>query len=89
MLFGQVHEVIIDDQGSMKINEVTRTCCKNVNSSNQHDNRPPWNVRMMVGRSMHDLFKVMALGLGASEAELKKKHRELSRLYHPDKHDAP
>jgi len=29
----------------------------------------------------------MDLGLGASEAELKKRYRELSRLYHPDKHD--
>ena len=36
---------------------------------------------------MYDSFKVLGLGLGASEAELKKKYRELSRLYHPDKHD--
>lgn len=42
----------------------------------------------MVGRSMYDSFKVLGLGLGASEAELKKKYRELSRLYHPDKHDS-
>jgi len=37
---------------------------------------------------MYDSFKVLGLGLGASEAEIKQKYRELSRLYHPDKHDA-
>jgi len=42
----------------------------------------------MVGRSIYDSFKVLDLGLGASEAELKKRYRELSRLYHPDKHDS-
>ena len=158
LLFGQVHDVTIDDQGSMKdwINEVMceeywnglvrclldkraelperpatwtrrRRSPRNHensdyqhpfnddtsqdDSSNQHDDRPPSPPRRsrvpprrrreeerqqqerpydpeMVGRSMYDSFKVLGLGLGASEAEVKQKYRELSRLYHPDKHDA-
>jgi len=157
LLFGQVHDVTIDDQGSMKdwINEVMceeywnglvrclldksaelperpatwtrrRRSPRNHensdyqhpfnddtsqdDSSNQHDDRPPSPPRRsrvpprrrreeerqqqerpydpeMVGRSMYDSFKVLGLGLGASEAEVKQKYRELSRLYHPDKHD--
>ena len=34
-----------------------------------------------------DSLKVLGLGLGASEAEVKAKYRALSRIYHPDKHD--
>ena len=36
---------------------------------------------------MYDSLKIFGLGLGASEAEVKIKYRQLSRMYHPDKHD--
>ena len=34
-----------------------------------------------------DSFKVLGLGLGASESEVKLRFRALSRVYHPDKHN--
>jgi len=40
-----------------------------------------------VGRYMYDSLKIFGLGLGASETEVKIKYRQLSRKYHPDKHD--
>ena len=36
---------------------------------------------------MYDLFKVLDLGIGASEMGVKVQLRKLSRLYHPDKHN--
>ena len=42
----------------------------------------------MVGCSLSDLFKVLGLGLGATETEVKVQYRALSsRIYHPDQHD--
>ena len=40
-----------------------------------------------VGRSLFDSLKVLGLGLGATEREVKTNYRALSRMYHPDKHD--
>ena len=40
-----------------------------------------------VGRVMYDSFKVLGLSLGASETEVKVAYRNLSRKYHPDKHN--
>jgi curved DNA-binding protein CbpA len=34
---------------------------------------------------LYDSFKILGLGLGASEKEVKLAYRELARLYHPDK----
>ena len=42
----------------------------------------------MVGHSLHDSFKVLDLGIGASEMEVKVQFRKLSRIYHPDKHNS-
>ncbi len=41
----------------------------------------------MVGRSLSDSFKVLGLGLGATEMEVKVQYRALSCIYHPDRHD--
>jgi hypothetical protein len=41
----------------------------------------------MVGRSMSHLLKILGLGLGASETEIKIHYRQLARKYHPDKND--
>ena len=41
----------------------------------------------MVGRSLEHSFKVLGLGLGATETEVKVAYRALARIYHPDKHD--
>jgi len=41
----------------------------------------------MIGRSLEHSFKVLGLGLGATETELKVAYRALARIYHPDKHD--
>ena len=41
-----------------------------------------------VGKFLYDSLKILGLGLGASETEVKVKYRELSRMYHPDKHDS-
>jgi hypothetical protein len=38
----------------------------------------------MVGRSLSDLFKVLGLGLGATETEVKIQYIALSCIYHPD-----
>ena len=35
---------------------------------------------------MYDSLKILGLGFGATEAELKHSFRKLSRVYHPDKH---
>ena len=37
---------------------------------------------------MYDSFKILGLGLGATETEVKVAYQTLSRIYHPDyKHD--
>ena len=41
----------------------------------------------MVGRSMSHSLKILGLGLGASEMEIKVHYRQLARKYHPDKND--
>jgi hypothetical protein len=41
----------------------------------------------MVGRNMSHLLKILGLGLGASEMEIKIHYRQLARKYHPDKND--
>jgi hypothetical protein len=41
----------------------------------------------MVGRSMSHSLKILGLGLGASETEIKIQYRQLARKYHPDKND--
>ncbi len=38
-----------------------------------------------MGRSLYDAFKILWLGLGASERDVKLAYRNLARLYHPDK----
>ena len=40
-----------------------------------------------VGRSLYDSLKILGLGFGASETEVKVQYRALCRIYHPDKHD--
>ena len=40
-----------------------------------------------VGRSLHDSLKILGLGLGASECEIKLAYRRLACFYHPDKWD--
>ena len=37
---------------------------------------------------MYDSFKILGLGLGATETDVKVAYRTLSRIYHPDKHDS-
>jgi DnaJ-class molecular chaperone len=39
----------------------------------------------MVGQSMSHSLKILGLGLGASETEIKVHYRQLARKYHPDK----
>jgi DnaJ-class molecular chaperone len=34
---------------------------------------------------LYDSFKIVGLGLGASEREVKLAYHDLARLYHPDK----
>ena len=41
----------------------------------------------MVGRSMSHSLKILGLGLGASETEIKIHYRQLALKYHPDKND--
>lgn len=54
---------------------------------------PPNNGRerdfdpAQVGRSLYDSLKILGLGLGASEREVKLAYRRLACLYHPDKWD--
>jgi DnaJ-class molecular chaperone len=36
---------------------------------------------------MSHSLKILGLGLGASETEIKVHYRQLARKYHPDKHD--
>ncbi len=38
--------------------------------------------------SLSDSFKVLGLGLGATETEVKVQYRALSCIYHPDQHDS-
>ena len=38
-----------------------------------------------VGRSLYDSLKILGLGLGASEREVKLAYRRLACIYHPDK----
>jgi DnaJ-class molecular chaperone len=40
-----------------------------------------------VGRSVYDSLKILGLGLGAPEREIKLAYRRLACLYHPDKWD--
>ena len=51
---------------------------------NQNRDYIPENV----GNVLYDSLKILGLGLGASESEVKVKYRQLSRIYHPDKHDS-
>ena len=39
----------------------------------------------MVGQSMSHSLKILGLGIGASETEIKVHYRHLARKYHPDK----
>ena len=55
----------------------------NNNSNNERD----WDPEQ-VGRSMYDSFKILGLGLGATETDVKVAYRTLSRIYHPDEHDS-
>ncbi len=41
----------------------------------------------MVGQNMSHLLKILGLGLGASETEIKVHYRQLSHKYHPNKND--
>ncbi len=41
----------------------------------------------MVGQSMSHSLKILGLGLGASETEIKVHYRQLARKYHPGKND--
>ena len=41
----------------------------------------------MVGRSISHSLKILGLGLGASEMEIKIHYRQLTHKYHPDKND--
>jgi DnaJ-class molecular chaperone len=41
----------------------------------------------MVGRSMSHLLKILGLGLGKSETEIKMHYRQLAHKYHPDKNN--
>jgi len=41
----------------------------------------------MVGQSMSHSLKILGLGLGASEMEIKIHYRQLAHKYHPDKND--
>jgi len=58
----------------------------------QESNNDDWQERDYiaenVGKFLYDSLKILGLGLGASEAEVKTKYRALSRVYHPDKHDS-
>jgi len=45
-------------------------------------------IKENVGNTLHDSFKILGLGLGASEAEVKASYRALSRIWHPDKHNS-
>jgi DnaJ-class molecular chaperone len=38
-----------------------------------------------VGRSMYDSLKILDLGLGASERDVKLAYRRLASIFHPDK----
>ena len=51
------------------------------------NNERDWDPEQ-VGRSMYDSFKILGLGLGATETDVKVAYRTLSRIYHPDKHDS-
>ena len=41
----------------------------------------------MAGRSVSHSLKILGLGLGASETEIKVHYRQLTRKYHPDNND--
>ena len=41
----------------------------------------------MVGRSLLPSLRILHLGLGASEIEVKLKYRQLARIFHPDKNN--
>jgi DnaJ-class molecular chaperone len=41
----------------------------------------------MIGQSLKHLFKVLGLGLGANETEVKVRYCALAQIYHPDKHN--
>ena len=41
----------------------------------------------MIGHSLGPSLRILDLGLGASEMEVKLKYRQLSRIYHPDKNN--
>ncbi len=60
------------------------------------DPSPPYDPRRwlhdpdfssMVGRSMYHSLKILGLGLGASDTEIKVHYQQLARKYHPDKND--
>ena len=41
----------------------------------------------MIGHSLGQSLRILDLGLGASETEVKLKYRQLSQIYHPDKNN--
>jgi hypothetical protein len=43
---------------------------------------------LLVGYSLEHSFKVLGLGLGATETEVKMQYRALAQIYHPDKHNS-
>ncbi|KAL7536025.1 hypothetical protein ACHAXR_011344, partial [Thalassiosira sp. AJA248-18] len=55
---------------------------------NQHNSNDRDYIEENVGEVLYDSLKVLGLGLGASETDVKIKYRALSRLYHSDKHDS-
>ena len=44
-------------------------------------------MREILGRSLGPSLRILDLGLGASEVEVKLKYRQLSQIYHPDKNN--
>ncbi len=49
-------------------------------SSNKRD-----YIQENVGHAIYDSLKILGLGLGASERDVKSAYRNLARIYHPDK----
>jgi hypothetical protein len=64
---------------------------------NAQEQSPPYDPKRwlnnpvfcsMVGRSMSHSLKILGLGLGASETEIKVHYRQLTHKYHPDKNNS-
>ena len=56
-------------------------------SANTHSDDRDY-IEENVGRSLYDSLKILGVGLGATETEVKVKYRALSRINRPDKHDS-